>query len=274
MTMTKKSKFDYDKKCFVVKGHRAKGAHRVIQQWYKGDFDERKAKELARSTNPQSALVDVESTKKDDVEDVGRKRGAAVDVELARWAENGTKPTHPLALKAVRVLTKDGYQPHRGKHGVSSRCGSVHTEIDFLLLRDGKVVAIELKTGYPIEFYTKMGKMRNALSTIPNCLFNHACVQVTLGWYLHQADPQRDFEIHDCAVLHLNEFICTLRTVPDWCRGVLMEDLRDRFERRRALERKRKEERRMERERKRLERERKKVVKDIKKPKKMAKKTK
>jgi hypothetical protein len=136
------------------------------------------------------------------------------------------------------------------------------------LKKNGKVVAVELKTGYPIEFYTKVGNMKNVLSSVRNCHFHYACVQITLGWYLHKSSVDREFEIHDAAVLHLNEVTCTIKHVPGWCRDVLMPDLESRFEKRREVERERKINKKLERERKRLDRERKKVLKEYAKKKK------
>lgn len=228
-------RFDYRLKCFVLGRRPLKGAHTVIRQWYCGGrhYDQQKAKKGARLDNPNAAVIELMNDLRPTGRQVGAQRGSVVDLQLAKWASGGAIPTNKLALKAVRMLTANGWRPFKGKHGVRSRCGSVYTEIDFVLVnREGVKVAVELKTGYDIEFYQPIGKMTGCLSNIDYSMFHHASLQATIGWYLHQSrsDTNRQFTINGAAVLHLSDDTCTIRMVPDWCGQVLMTDLRYRFE--------------------------------------------
>jgi hypothetical protein len=165
------------KGCFMtVKGRALRGAHSMIKQWYAGGFNPAEAKRLASETAMCEWIVGKEEVYK--MPKPGFANGSRIDLEMHRWAASGEMPKHPVAKMAVDRLLSEGFTRFQGKHGVKSRTDYVYTEIDFLVQKNAKVYAVELKSGYDVEFYQSTGKMAHPLSAIDNSLCNQAIVQV------------------------------------------------------------------------------------------------
>lgn len=162
------------KGCFTGRGGRPlKGVHSLIKEWYAKDYKLSEAKQLALQCTTHNWDI------RDDVPKPGFANGSRIDLEMHRWASKGEEPTHTVARNIVEKLRSEGFARYQGKHGVKSKTDYVYTEIDFLVQRNNKIYAVELKSGYDVEFYQSTGRMAAPLSDVDNSLCNQAIVQVS-----------------------------------------------------------------------------------------------
>lgn len=153
----------------------------------------------------------------------GASRGTVVDEQLTYWGldVHHRLPTrmHVWTRRIIIALRNWGYRP------VTAQCVVTHrglgTAIDLVLQNvEGKLVFVEVKTGYSRIWETARDKLREPLQHLPNCPLIHSVLQLALGVYMYKAQypahgsGPRGFG--EAFVLRVNESEVAKYPLPDW----------------------------------------------------------
>lgn len=119
----------------------------------------------------------------------GLHRGKLVDKQITLWAQAGGKylppARHRYALRVMAAFKKWGWTPISAQIVVVGH--GLGTAIDLKVRdQDGKVFAIELKTGFYQVFDTPQGHLKPPLAFVTNTPRHHAMLQLAIGLVLYQ----------------------------------------------------------------------------------------
>ena len=162
----------------------------------------------------------------------GRRRGSAVDAQLSRVVNSGSKTPAKFRLTrmAVAALKKVGLEPVVAQRAVAS--GKLGTAADILAYhaKNRRLVVVEVKCGYggvrhaPATKDGKKCKMRAPLSQVTDCALHRHLAQVaaTRQMLLGDKDVTKKLEALgldgtlDAIVLYLDDNDAELFELPEW----------------------------------------------------------